>query len=237
MCVTPLTRWWAPGGQKQCPNLLQSLVPSKPSANTWLTLLAVHMQNKLDSELIIQTPFKWAFQEVQLDLAGSIQNQRQRWVSDPPNNTRRCQTWAGKVLSHSLSGLLLLSAGVSSLPCRAPGPQRSHAESRQAVCVFPQEVLALLAQHQPSGLAPVPPGIFRDQLQFIILASYSDFLTTCSQIAKLRNLSWRRLFLEAICKFSKLPWGSFIFQKLTAFLKYWNLIKITNMPFIEWSNS
>lgn len=164
------------------------------------------MQNKLDSELIIQTPFKWAFQEVQLDLAGSIQNQRQRWVSDPPNNnTRRCQPCAGRVLSHLLYGLLLLSAGVSSLPCRAPGPQRSHAESRQAVYVFPQEVLALLAQHQPSGLAPVPPGIFRDQLQFTILASYSDFLTTCSQIAKLCNLSWRRLFLEAICKFSKLP--------------------------------
>ena len=196
------------------------------------------MQNELDSKLIIQTPFKWAIQEVQLDLAGSIHSQRQRRVSDlSDNNTRRCQPCAGSVLSHSLSGLLLLLAGASSPPCRAPGPQRSHAESRQAVCIFPQEALALLAQHQPSGLAPVPPGIFRDQLQFTILASYSDFLTTCSQIAKLRNLSWRRLFLEAICKFSKLPWGSFIFQKLTEFLKYWNLIKITNMPFIEWSNS
>lgn len=86
-------------------------------ANNWLTLLAVYMQNELDSKLIIQAPFKWAFQEVQLNLAGSIQNQRQRWVSDlSDNNTRRCQPCAGSVLSHSLSGLLLLLAGVSSHP-------------------------------------------------------------------------------------------------------------------------
>ena len=94
--------WWAAVyGVAQSRTRLKRL--SKHSANTWLTLLAVYMQNELDSKLIIQTPFKWVFQDVQLDLAGSIQNQRQRWVSDPSdNNTRRCQPCAGSVLSHSL---------------------------------------------------------------------------------------------------------------------------------------
>lgn len=104
----------------------------------------------------------------------------------------------GRVLSYSLSGSSRRSQQENP-PCpqQSSRPAETPCRIRAAVCIFPQEVFkALLAKPRPSGPAPVPPGIFRDQLQFTILASYSDLLATCSQTAKLCNLSWRILCLS-----------------------------------------
>ena len=113
------------------------------------------------------------------------------------SSTRRCHP------RHRQGALLLavwelssLSAGESSLPAAELQACRDPVQNPVAVCIFPQEVFkTLLAKPRPSGQAPVPPGIFRDQPQFTILASYSDLLATCSQTVKLCNLSWRILCL------------------------------------------
>jgi len=44
----PTTRWRAPGGQEQCPNILQSLVPSKHSA--WGSLVGCRLWGRTESD-------------------------------------------------------------------------------------------------------------------------------------------------------------------------------------------
>lgn len=119
-------------------------------------------------------------------------------------------------------------------PPRAPGLWGPHTESGPAVCVLPKQVFkAKLAQHQPSGLPPVPPWVFRDQLQFMILASYSDFVAMCSKTAQLCNLSWKILCLRRPSVHSvSFPEGYFI-PATNHILKTLTITKMTNLPFSE----
>lgn len=169
---------------------------------------------------------------MQLDIAGQIhQNQRQIWAKTHykvPSLPR------ARVFSSSLSGSSVAPSRSISLPPRAPGLWGSHTESGPAVCVLPKQVFkAKLAQHQPSGLPPVPPSVVRDQLQFMILASYSDFVAMCSKTAQLCNWSWRILCLRRPSVHSvSFPEGYSI-PATNHILKTLTITKMTNLPFPE----
>lgn len=107
---------------RQYPNLAQSLVPNKHSGNTYLTDSACcsYVEWTGLKILTIQIPFKWAFLQVQLDIAGQIhQNQRQIWAK----HTRRCHLFHRQGCSPPhCPGALSLPAGASSLPTQSSRP-------------------------------------------------------------------------------------------------------------------